>query len=50
MANVNLKMLKAKEKDFPDESFAFFKIVSFFESKLDFERKGQFCWNYCTLE
>jgi hypothetical protein len=50
MANVNLKLLKAKEKDFPEESIAFFRIVSLFATKLDFERKGQFCWNYVPLE
>lgn len=36
MANVNLKLLKAKEKDFPEESFAFFRIVSLLSAKLDF--------------
>ena len=28
----------------------FFKVVSLFGSKLDFQRKGQFAWNYCVLE
>jgi len=36
MADVNMKLLKAKEKDFPEESMAFFKIISIFGTKLDF--------------
>jgi hypothetical protein len=27
----------------------FFKIVSFFANKLDFERKGQFVWNFVNV-
>ena len=46
----NLKLFKAKEKDFPEESFAYLKTVSLFATKLDFERKGHTAWNYCSLE
>jgi hypothetical protein len=36
MSNVNQKLFKAKEKEFLDESMAFFKSVSLFATKLDF--------------
>jgi hypothetical protein len=36
MSDVNLKLIKAKEKDFPEESIAFFKLISLFATRLDF--------------
>lgn len=36
MATVNPKLFKGKDKDLSEESQDFFKIVSFFGSKLDF--------------
>jgi hypothetical protein len=50
MSHVSPKFLKANQKDIFDESLEFFKIVSLLGSKLDFEFKGQFSWNFCALE
>ena len=48
MATVNSKLFKSK--DHPEESINFFRIVSLFGSKLDFERKGQFAWNFVAID
>jgi hypothetical protein len=36
LAEVNPKLMKSKEHNFPDESMSFFRLISLFGSKLDF--------------
>lgn len=48
MSASNLKQLRGRDKE--SESSEYNRVVSLLQSKLDFERKGQCCWNYCRME